>query len=206
LTEKPRLLGVPVTYILGMVFTALFGYLLFDALFVLWFNGYTARISLFGFLVPHASKIALWSVVSLFYLRPRFGWQFFFATLLLYCLAELTTNAIFVPVHMLTDPSYRAIVYAAGMPDVFFVLSNAFFIMAIVLSKIVMRDNFYFKRDWAMLPFALLIAVWVSAGYETDSVMLYAAPGIELAEFTYSLLWLYMMVKIFFPKTPVPLE
>ena len=194
-----------IPYMVDVLSTILFCYLLLDALLVLWFNGYTARISLLGFLVPHASKIALWSAVSLLYLRPKFGYQFFFSMALLYCLAELTTNAVFVPVHLLTDPAYRAIFFAYGLPDVFFVLSNVFFALCIFLSRIVMRSNFYFKRDWAMLPFGLLIGVWVAAGYVTDSVMLYAAPGVELAELVYSALWLFMMVRVFNPKRQVPI-
>jgi hypothetical protein len=200
---KPSIFGVPLTFIFDWTFTAMFGYLLFDSIAVIWLNGYTSRISLFGFLIPHASKLALWSLVSLLWLRPRFGWRFPFATVLLYSLAELITNAIYVPVHLLSDPYYQKVFFTFGNPDIFFGLSNVFFVFSIVLANTVLRKNFSFRKDWSMLPFGMLIGVWVSAGYITDSSMFYAAPGIELAEFSWSLLYLFMMVRIFHPKQAV---
>jgi hypothetical protein len=201
---NPRLFGIPINYLWDAMTTSIFAYLLLDSMFVLWFNGYTSRISLFGFLIPHASKLALWCAVTLVWLRPRFGWRFPFATILLYSLAELTTNTIYVPVHLLMDGAYRFKFYQFGNEDIFFVLSNVFFVLCIVLCNTVLRKNFGFKRDWSMLPFGLLIGVWVSAGYVTDSTMLYAAPGVELAELTWSALYLFMMVRIFHPKRPFP--
>lgn len=180
-------------YLTYWICTAAFAYLIIASLLVMVFNGYTSRISLMGFLIPHASKIALWSAVSLLYLRPRFGWQFPFATILLYCMAELITNWIYVPVHLLITPSFPA-EFFNWRTNQLFIFSNVFFILAITLSWIVMKGNFYFTRARSMLPFALLIGVWVSAGYVTDSTMLYAAPGVELAEFVWSVLYLYMMV------------
>lgn len=180
--------------------TAVFGYLLFDGLMVLWFNGYTARVDLLGFLIPHASKLVLWSAVTLLWLRREFGWKFPFATFMLYSMAELMTNAIYVPVHLFTE---EAVYLPKVLESPIFALSNVFFILMIVLCNTFLKREFGFRRHWLMVPFALLIAVWVSAGYVTDSTMLYAAPGIELAEFSWSALYLLMMYHVFFRKVPL---
>ena len=183
--------------------TATFAYLLAAGLAVIFINGYTARISFFNFLIPHASKVVLWSFVALFVLRPRFGFRFPFTVLLLYCIAELTTNWIYVPVHLLTDPTY--LVQWTKLFEVsqnfYFVMSNIFFSLGIILSYTFLKGRFQFDIwDWSLLPFGVFIGFWVFTGYVTDSTLLYATPFSEFEEFTWNVLYLTVVYSIFKPK------
>lgn len=195
-------------YLFDKVFLAVFAYLIFAAGMVLMLNGYTARISFEGFLIPHASKVLLWSTIAILVLRPRFGWKFPFTVLLLYCAAELVTNWIYVVVHLISDPTYLPQwIGVWNNNNYYFILSNAFFILGVILANVFLRNGFSLKKDWSMLPFAAFIGFWVATGYVTDSTMLYAAPGIELEEFLWSVLYLFVVWTSFHPlenRRPIP--
>ena len=151
---NPKLFGVPFTYIWDWVCTAAFGYLLFAALMVLWLNGPSSRIDLLGFLIPHASKVALWTSATLLWLRPRFGWRFPFAMAFLYFCSELLTNGIWVAVH--APFGYE--------PNILFLLSTLFFILGNILCYLFLKGRFELKKDWAIFPFVLFLSLWVLLG------------------------------------------
>jgi hypothetical protein len=192
-----------ITQVIDWTATAAFAYLLVAAILVMVVNGYTTRISLDGFLIPHASKVALWSGTALLVLRPRFGWKFPASVLLLYCMAELITNWIYVPVHFITDPTYLANweKLFSLQQNYYFVFSNIFFVLGIILAHISLRGRYSFKIwDWSLLPFAVFIGLWVAQGYVTDSTLFFATPYTEFQEFTWNVLYLLVMFSIFRAK------
>ena len=180
-------------YLFDSVVTFAFLYLLFDEMMVLRFNGPFSRIDLLGFLVPHASKVALWATVTLFVLKPRFGWRFPFSMFMLYCSSELLTNGIWIVVHgWWTFPDSRD-----------FLLSCAFFILGIILSYLPLRGNYKLRFDWAFIPFAIWVGAWILQGYQTDSTVMNPSYWIETQEFVWNVLYLLMVSYIFKPKSVV---
>lgn len=191
--------GAFAPFMLEIVVTTIFAYLLFDALMVIKFNGPFSRINLLSFLIPHSSKIAIWSAFTLLYLKPRFGWRFGFAMVLLYSSSELLTNWIYVPIHIFEQSGYLA-----ELTDVqkyyYFPLSNVFFICSFILCYLFLKGRYTLKWDWAILPFAVWVASWVLLGYNTDSTIARPSYWIETQEFVWNALYLIMVGSIFKPN------
>jgi len=148
-----------------------------------------ARIDIFGFLIPHATKVILWSFVSILWLRPRFGWRYPFAMFMLYCSAELLTNWIYVAVH----PN----VWIYNIPFTIFVLAECFFGLGVVLGYLILRGRFSLRLDWAMLPFVVFVGYWVASGYQTESTIAFPTYWLEAEEFIWNALYLLMVTQIF---------
>ena len=172
--------------------TVSFFYLAFASIAAIWTSwSFAARIDIGGWLIPHATKVLMWSFVSLVWLRPRFNWRYPFAFFMLYCGAELFTNMIYLCVHItdLTD------VWLHHTPIETFLLAQAFFIMGIGLGYIVLRGRFNLALDWSMLPFAFFLGAWVATGYQTESTISFPSYWLETEEFIWNALYLTMVTQ-----------
>jgi hypothetical protein len=183
-------------YLIDVIATTVFSYLLLASMFVLWFGGPFSRIDLLGFLIPHTTKVMLWSFVALIWLRPRFGWRFPFAMFFLYCSSELLTNGIWFAVHIpfgYKPPADFAVLFS---------LSTLFFIMGVGLSYLFLKGQFDFRKDWSMLPFSIFVASWVLMGYQTESTIVFPSYWLEAQEFIWNALYLLMAVNVFVRRDP----
>ena len=185
-----------------LICTAIFAYLLLDSILVLEMGGEASRIDLLGFLVPHASKIALWSAFALLWLRPKIGWRFPFAMFMLYCAAEMTTNLIYVGVHVRTLSQ----VWIYNIPFDTFILAETFFALGIGMGYIALRREFSLKADWSMIPFIVFIGSWVAMGYQTESTIANPSYWLEAQEFIWNVLWIVMVSQVFRSKVNLSKE
>lgn len=153
-----------------------------------------ARIDIFGFLIPHATKVILWSFVALVWLRPRFGWRYPFAMVLLYASAEMVTNTVYVGAHY----QNLAQVLATGVGTsgyIQFGLAQAFFGLAIILCYLFLKGHFEWHRDWSMLPFIVFVGYWVVSGYQTESTIAFPSYWLEAEEFLWNVFYLIMVTQ-----------
>lgn len=198
-------------YLFDIVCAAIFGYLLFDALMVIDLNGFSSRINLLGFLIPHSTKIAMWSVAALLWLRPKFGWRFPFAMFFLYCCSELLTNSIWMGVHLpegyqfpLTNGITSILGISFPVTEEIFLLSTMFFILGISLCLIFLKGRFSFRFDWSVLPFCIFVVSWILLGYQTESTIAYPSYWLETQELIWNILYIVMVYYVFVPKERVP--
>ena len=194
-------------FIFDVLCTFLFAYLLFDAMMVIRFNGVSSRINLLSFLIPHSTKIAMWSFAALMWLRPRFGWRFPFAMFFLYCCSELLTNGIWMAVHLPEGyqfPSTNGFTSILGLSfpttEGIFMLSTTFFVLGVILCMVFLKGRFDWKLDWAILPFAIFVGSWVLLGYQTESTIAYPSYWLETQEFIWNALYIVMVYYVFVPK------
>ncbi len=183
-------------YLVNVTATTVFAYLLLDSLLVLRFGGFASRIDLLNFLIPHASKIALWSFFALVYLRPNFGWRFPFAMFMLYCSAEMLTNITYVIVHFQS----LAYVFVYNVPYIIFALAMVFFSFGISLGYLVLHGRFRLRLDWSMMPFIIFVASWIAMGYQTESTIMNPTYWLEAQEFIWNVLFIIMAANVFKPK------
>lgn len=150
-----------------------------------------ARIDIFSFLIPHATKVILWSFTAILWLRPRFGWRYPFAMFMLYCSAELLTNWIWYLSHI-TQLTITTL----------FIFSEVFFVLGVTLSYLFLKGHFRWRLDWAMLPFIFFVGSWVAMGYQTESTIPYPSYWLEAQEFIWNVLYLLMVTQIFRATRP----
>ncbi|MDE1854532.1 MAG: hypothetical protein KGI38_12410 [Thaumarchaeota archaeon] len=181
------------TGLFDLLCTTSFAYLMASAATAVITGSLAARIDIFGFLVPHATKVIMWSAVSLFWLRPRFGWRYPFAMFMLYCAAEMITNFIYVGAHWYNLSS----VFVYNIPYVIFVLAECFFALGIILGYTILKGRFELHRDWAIFPFVLFVGMWVAMGYQTESTIANPSYWLETQEFIWNVLYLLMATQVF---------
>ncbi len=175
-------------HLLNVLSTTIFAYLLFDAMITIDFNGIFTRINLLGFLIPHSTKIAIWSAFALFWLRPRFGWRFPFALVMLYAVAEMITNIIWVGIH-------QTIISLPGT----FILVSIFFCGCIIMGGFVLGNLYHIKWDWALLPWLTIVIFWMAIGYNTDSTIPYPSYFVEFLEFSWNATFLFAVMGMMRP-------
>jgi hypothetical protein len=186
-------------YLADVTGTTIFCYLALSSIIVMELNGVDSRINYFGFLIPHANKILLYSGFAILYLRRNFRWRFPFALGMVYAIAELLTNSIFYVVNAPETRIADGLIYTGTHYDslLHVIGSNVFFILLIVLGFVVLKGQISWRLDWSMLPFAFFAASWVAMGYQTESMIIYPSYWLETQEFLWNLLYLVMMTQIF---------
>ena len=197
-------------YMFDIACTTIFSYLLFSALMVIDLNGFSSRINLLGFLIPHSTKTGLWSAATILWLRPRFKWRFPFAMFFLYCCSELLTNAIWMGVHLpegykfpLTDGMTSVGSLTFPTTEGIFLLSTLFFVLGITLCTLFLRGQVSLKWDWSVLPFVVWVVSWILLGYQTESTIANPSYWLEFQELVWNVLYVTMAVSVFRAKSQV---